>query len=317
MTDPKDVVWAEKYRPQTIEDTILPDHLKATFQRFVTDGRVPNLLLSGGAGIGKTTVAKAMLNEIGADYIVINGSNEGRHIDTLRTTILRFASTVSFNGGHKYVIIDEADYTNAQSIQPALRNFMEEFSSNCGFIMTCNYKNKIIAPLHSRCAVVDFKISNADAPKLAMQFMKRAETILEAEGVAYDKKVLAAFVKDYFPDWRRCLGELQFYSATGKIDEGILTKRGSVAVMDELYGYLKTKDFTNMRKWVTRNVDMDSTTLYRYIYDDLPNHVKSTEAIAACILVLAEYQYKEAFVSDTEINRTAALVSIMAEAEWS
>lgn len=317
MTDPKNVVWAEKYRPKTIAETILPQHLKNTFQRFVTDGHVPNLLLTGGAGIGKTTVAKAMLEEIGADYIVINGSNEGRSIDVLRTTIMRFASTVSFSGGRKYVILDEADYMNANSTQPALRNFIEEFSGNCGFIMTCNFKNRIIEPLHSRCAVVEFKISKEDAPKIAMQFMKRASTILEAEGVEFDPKVLAAFVKDYFPDWRRCLGELQFYSASGKIDEGILTKRGNVAVMEELFGYLKGKDFSNMRKWVARNVDMDATSLYRSIYDELPNKVKSTEGVAGCILVLAEYQYKEAFVADTEINRTAALASLMAEAEWS
>ena len=215
------------------------------------------------------------------------------------------------------MILDEADYLNMHSTQPALRNFMEEFSGNCGFILTCNHKNRIHSALHSRCAVIDFKIDRDDAPVLAMEFMKRAGTILETEGVDYDKKVLAAFVKDYYPDWRRCLSELQFYSANGKIDEGILTKRATVAVMDELYGYLKAKDFTNMRKWVARNIDMDATALYRNIYDELPNRVKSTESVAGCILVLAEYQYKEAFVADTEVNRTAALATLMAEAEWS
>lgn len=315
MNEVSDFLWVEKYRPKRIADTILPASLKATFQQFVDNKEVPNLMLSGRAGVGKTTVAKAMLEELGADYIVLNGSNEGRKIDTLRHELTNFASTVSFQGGRKYVIIDEADYLNAESVQPAMRNFMEEFSSNCGFIFTCNFKNRIIEPLHSRCSVVDFSIPSADKPKLAAQFYKRVCSILDTEGVEYKQNAVAEVVQFYFPDWRRVLNELQRYSGTGKIDEGILTSK-SADNLNELINHLKTKNFTEMRKWVGSNADIDSASLYRQLYDVIPEKVASTTGVAQAIIVLAEYQYKEAFVANSEINRVAALATIMAEVDW-
>ena len=309
-----DFIWTERYRPKTVQDTILPAELKATFQQFVDQKNVPNLLLTGRAGIGKTTVAKAMLEEIGADYITINGSMNG-NIDTLRNEIANFASSISFTGGRKYVILDEADYLNANSTQPALRNFMEEFSNNCGFIMTCNFKNRIIEPLHSRCSVVEFTIRNADKPKMASLFFKRACSILEKEGVTYDQKAVAEFIQIYFPDWRRCLNELQRYASTGKIDAGILANKNDENI-DTLIGFMKEKKFTELRKWVAENIDIDSSILYRQLYDILPKRIKSTQSLASAIIILAEYQYKEAFVANSEINRVAALVTLMAEADW-
>jgi DNA polymerase III delta prime subunit len=309
----KDFLWVEKYRPKTIEETILPADLKATFQQFVDQKNIPNLILSGSAGVGKTTVARAMLEELGCDYIVINGSMNG-NIDTLRNEILNFASSVSLSGGRKYVILDEADYLNANSTQPALRNFMEEFSSNCGFILTCNFKNRIIDPLHSRCSVVDFKISKKDMAKLAMQFMKRVNVILETENVEYDKAVIAEVIQKHFPDWRRVLNELQRYSATGKIDTGILANLDE-ASFKQLIEYLKTRNFTNTRKWVGENLDGDQTELFRKLYDHASD-LLTIEGEAQLILLLGRYQYQAAFVADPEINTMALLTEIMSDVEF-
>ena len=309
-----DFLWVEKYRPHTVEDAILPTDLKKTFQQFVDQDNVPNLLLTGRAGVGKTTIAKAMLDQIGADYITINGSMNG-NIDTLRTEIANFASSVSFTGGRKYVILDEADYLNAQSTQPALRNFMEEFSKNCGFILTCNFKNRIIDPLHSRCSVIEFKIANSDKAQIAGQFFKRVTTILETENVEYDKSTVAELVKTHFPDWRRVLNELQRYSSTGRIDSGILANK-SDDNLNALIKLMKERNFTEMRKWVAENSDIDSAVLYRSLYDLLPTKVGSTQSVADAIIILAEYQYKEAFVANSEINRVAALATLMAEVDW-
>jgi|TARA_R110000796_G_scaffold65186_6_gene150780 DNA polymerase III delta prime subunit len=309
-----DFLWVEKYRPKTVQDTILTPELKATFQQFVDQKNVPNLMLTGRAGVGKTTVAKAMLGEIGADYITINGSMNG-NIDTLRIDISNFASSISFTGGRKYVILDEADYLNPNSTQPALRNFMEEFSNNCGFILTCNFKNRIIEPLHSRCSIVDFTLPSAQKPKLASQFFKRTCGILDGEGIQYDPKSVAEFIQIYFPDWRRCLNELQRYASTGKIDAGILANKSDDSI-NTLINFMKEKKFTELRKWVAENTDIDSAVLYRQLYDILPQKIRSTQSVASAIIILAEYQYKEAFVANSEINRVAALATLMAEADW-
>jgi DNA polymerase III delta prime subunit len=310
----QDFLWVEAYRPKTVSETILPVELKKTFQQFVDQKNVPNLLLSGRAGVGKTTIAKAMLNEIGADYITINGSMNG-NIDTLRVEIANFASSISFSGGRKYVILDEADYLNPNSTQPALRNFMEEFSNNCGFILTCNFKNRIIEPLHSRCSVVEFNIAKADKPKMAAQFFKRTLEILDNEGVEYDQQAIAEVIQLYFPDWRRTLNELQRYASTGRIDSGILSSKTDDNI-NTLINFMKTRNFTEVRKWVAENSDIDSNILYRQLYDILPTKLKSTTSIAGAIIVLAEYQYKEAFVANSEINRVAALATLMAECDW-
>ena len=309
----KDFLWVEKYRPKTIEETILPAELKATFQQFVDQKNIPNLILSGSAGVGKTTVARAMLEELGCDYIVINGSMNG-NIDTLRNEILNFASSVSLSGGRKYVILDEADYLNANSTQPALRNFMEEFSANCGFILTCNFKNRIIDPLHSRCSVIDFKISKKDMAKLAMQFMKRVTIILETENVEFDKAVIAEVIQKHFPDWRRVLNELQRYSATGKIDTGILANLDE-ASFKQLIGYLKDRNFTSTRKWIGENLDGDQTELFRKLYDNASD-LLTLEGEAQLILLLGRYQYQAAFVADPEINTMALLTEIMSDVEF-
>ena len=310
----EEFLWVEKYRPKNVNDTILPETLKNTFQQFVDQDNVPNLLLTGRAGVGKTTIAKAMLEQIGADYLTINGSMNG-NIDTLRTEISSFASSVSFSGGRKYVILDEADYLNPNSTQPALRNFMEEFSKNCGFILTCNFKNRIIEPLHSRCSVVEFKIANEDKQEIAGQFFKRVSNILEEENVEYDRKTVAEVVKTYFPDWRRVLNELQRYSSTGRIDSGVLANK-SVDNMNALITLMKERNFTDVRKWVAENTDIDSAVLYRQLYDLLPTKISSTQSVADAIIILADYQYKEAFVANSEINRVAALATLMAEVEW-
>lgn len=306
-------LWVEKYRPKTINDCILPEGLKQTFSSFIDSGNIPNLLLTGSAGVGKTTVAKAMLEQIGADYIVINGSMNG-NIDTLRNDIQQFASTISFSGGRKYVILDEADYLNANSTQPALRNFMEEFSRNCGFILTCNFKHRIIEPLHSRCSVVDFKISKDDLPRLAVQFFKRTVGILSNEKVEYDKAVVAELINKHVPDWRRVLNELQRYSVNGKIDSGIF-----VNLQDEnlktLIGYIKAKNFGEMRKWVGENSDTDSAQLFRKFYDQAYNYVKPA-SIPELVVLIAKYQYQAAFVADPEINTAAFLTEVMVSLEF-
>jgi DNA polymerase III delta prime subunit len=308
-----DFLWVEKYRPKTIADTILPPSLKQTFQQFVTQGNIPNLLLTGRAGVGKTTVARAMLEEVGSDYLIINGSMNG-NIDTLRNDIRQFASSISFTGGRKYVILDEADYLNPNSTQPALRNFMEEFSKNCGFILTCNYKNRIIEPLHSRCSVVEFKIESEDKPKIASQFIKRVSTILETEGIEYDKAAVIEVIKKFFPDWRRVLNELQRYSATGRIDTGILVNFTDEK-LKKLIELIKQKNFTEIRKWVGENTDLDTTTFFRKIYDTASEFLKPS-SIPQLVLILANYQYKSAFVADQEINILACLTEIMVEGEF-
>lgn len=310
----EEFLWVEKYRPKTIEDTILPVELKATFQQFVDQKNIPNLILSGSAGVGKTTVARAMLEQLGCDYIIINGSMNG-NIDTLRNEILNFASSVSLSGGRKYVILDEADYLNANSTQPALRNFMEEFSRNCGFILTCNFKNRIIEPLHSRCSVVDFKIGKKDMAKLAMQFMKRVETILENEKISYDKASVAQVIQKHFPDWRRVLNELQRYSVTGKIDSGILVNLSEVSLKD-LISMLKSKDFSGVRKWVGENMDNDQNVIFRRLYDTCSEYISSKQSEAQLVLIISKYQYQSAFVADQEINMMACLTEMMIELEF-
>jgi DNA polymerase III delta prime subunit len=309
----EEFLWVEKYRPRKIADCVLPENLKTTFQQFVDDGNIPNLLLSGTAGVGKTTVARAMLDEIDADYIIINGSMNG-NIDTLRNDIRSFAATVSFGGGRKYVILDESDYLNANSTQPALRNFMEEFSSNCGFILTCNFVNRIIDPLHSRCSVIEFKIGNKEKAELAKEFLSRACGILDQENVTYDKKVLAEVIMKHFPDWRRVLNELQRYAASGSIDSGILASVDNVEIK-ELVKYLKAREFENMRKWVGQNASMDVNVLFRKLYD-ASSAILKPETIPALVLALADYQYKAAFVVDQEINLAACMTQIMMDCEF-
>ena len=305
-----DILWVEKYRPQTIEDCILPSELKQTFQQFVDNEEIPNLLLTGTAGVGKTTIAKAMLEQIGCTYMMINGSEESG-IDMLRTKIKNFASTVSMDGKRKYVILDEADYLNPQSTQPALRGFIEEFSRNCGFILTCNFRNRIIEPLHSRCSTVEFRIPNAEKPKLAMGFMKRVQHILETENVKSDERVVAELINKFFPDWRRCLNELQRYSATGTIDAGILVNLSDTSIK-ELVSFIKDKDFKSCREWVVHNLDNDPHRVYRRIYDSLSGNVPDS-AIPHCVLILGNYSYKSAFVADQEINLLACLTEMMIE----
>ena len=308
----EEVLWVEKYRPKSIDDCILPTSLKETLSEMVDKKEIPNLLLSGGPGVGKTTVAKEMLESLNCDYIVINGSMNG-NIDTLRNEIKDFASTISFTTTRKFVILDEADYLNAQSTQPALRNFMEEYSKNCGFILTCNFKNRIIDPLHSRCSVVEFKIDKNDKPKLAAKFMKRVDHILTSENVKYDKKVVAEMIMNYFPDWRRVINELQRYSVVGEIDVGILSNFGDDSI-NKLIGFLKNKQFENMRKWVGEN-EIDTTSLFRKLYD-LSSKVMKNTSIPQLAITLADYQYKAAFVADHEINLVACLTEVMTDCEF-
>lgn len=306
-------LFVEKYRPKTIEDCILPQTLKDTLSGIVDSGQSQNLLLYGGAGVGKTTVARAVCNELNADYILINCSEEG-NIDTLRTKIRQFASTVSLNGGSKIVILDEFDYSNAQSIQPALRGAIEEFSKNCRFIITCNYKNRIISPIHSRCTNIEFKIPAKEKPGIAIQILSRLEEILNTEKIPYEKSVLVSLITKYFPDIRRILNELQRYSVSGLIDVGILSSIGELQVKD-LVSAMKNRDFASCRKWVVENIDNSQTELFRKIYDGLNEHMKSS-SIPQAILIIAEYQYKSAFVADQEINLTACIVELMMECEF-
>ena len=302
----------EKYRPSRIEDCILPEQVKEQFQQFISKGEVPNLLLSGSAGTGKTTIARALCNELGCDYIVINGSDEGRQIDTLRTKIKQFASAVSFEGKTKVVILDEADYMNRDSVQPALRAFIETFSENCRFIFTCNYANRLIEPLHSRTTVIDFKLAPSDRPVLASKFLKRMEYILGTEGVDFSQRVLAELLNKHFPDYRRVINELQRYSVGGKIDEGILSNFQEINAK-ALVESLREKDWKKMRQWIANNVDTDPQAIFRQIYDILLPEVKG---IPHLVLLIADYQYKAAFVADQEINLTACLTEIMANVEF-
>ena len=305
-------LWVEKYRPQIIADVILPSHIKATFEDIVNGGELHNMLLTGTAGLGKTTVAKALCNELDLDYLLINGSEEG-NIDTLRNKIKQFASTVSLQGGYKVVILDEADYLNPQSTQPALRGFIEEFSGNCRFILTCNFKNRIIEPLHSRCSVIEFNIAKKDMPPLLSDFMKRVEYILGAEGVSYDKQVIADLIMKHMPDWRRVLNELQRYSTGGNIDTGILVSITETSIND-LMLHIKVKDFKRMRQWVADNMDTEPASVFRKIYDNMYEYI-DPKSIPQLVLILADYQYKNAFVADHELNLVACLTEIMAGVE--
>ena len=307
-------LYVEKYRPQTIEDTILPEQLKETFKDFVELGEIPNLLLCGSAGVGKTTIAKALCNELDADFIVINGSDEGRLIDTLRTKIKNFASTVSLSSSAKVVILDEADYISADSVQPALRNFIEEFSSNCRFIFTCNYKNRIIPPLHSRTTVIDFSIKPKDKPVLAQQMLSRCKHICELENIKADERVLAELIMKFFPDFRRCLNEIQRYGVSGEIDSGLLSTL-SEEKLTPLINMIKDKNWSGMRKWVGENSDNDFNTLYRKVFNALEVKLEPS-SIPAAVLVIADYQYKSAFAMDSEINFTACLTEIMSECKF-
>ena len=311
-----DFLWVEKYRPRKISECILTEDLKNTFSKFLSQKEIPNLLLSGTAGTGKTTVARALCEELGADYIIINGSDEGRHIDTLRTTIKNFASSVSLEGGsnHKVVIIDEADYMNADSVQPALRNFIETFYKNCRFIFTCNFRNKIIPALHSRCTVIDFRITNGQKVKTATAFLKRLGDVLKAENIEFDNKVLAELIQRHYPDFRRTINELQRYSVRGKIDSGILVSMSEIN-NKQLISFLKDKRFGDMRKWVVQNLDKDPSSLFTGIYDILYKHLQP-QSIPAAVLTIADYQYKSAFVADHEINMVACLTQIMAECKF-
>jgi DNA polymerase III delta prime subunit len=316
MIDSRDdqFLWVEKYRPQKIDDCVLPQSLKDTFKQYITQGELPSFLFSGTAGVGKTTVAKALCNEIGAEYILVNGSDEGRSIDVLRTTIKGFASTVSLTDAKKVVIVDEADYMNAQSVQPALRSFIEEFSGNCRFIFTCNFKNRIIEPLHSRCAVIEFKIDSKDKQEIAATFFKRATQILKQEGIEFDPKVVAELITKHFPDYRRILNELQRYSVSGKIDSGILLNMSEESFKD-LVKLLKDKNFTEVRKWVAKQTDADTTSLFRELYDTASANM-DPNSIPQLVLTLADYQYKAAFVADHELNIMAALTEVMANCKF-
>ncbi len=310
-----DFIWVEKYRPKTIEECILPENIKKTFQDFLSQGEIPNMLLSGPPGIGKTTVAKALCNQLGADYYVINGSDEGRFLDTVRNNAKNFASTVSLTSEskHKVIIIDEADNTTPD-VQLLLRASIEEFSGNCRFIFTCNYKNKIIDPLHSRCAVIDFSVNGKQKQGIAAQFFKRINDILEQERVEADKKVLAELINKHFPDWRRVLNECQRYSVGGKIDSGILAHFSDVKIND-LTKNLKAKNFSEVRKWCVNNLDNDPAVLLRRLYDSLYESLVPA-SIPAAVLVIAKYQYQIAFVADQEINMLACLTEIMVECEF-
>ncbi len=306
-------LWVEKYRPRSISECILPEDLKDTFSEFVKDKHIPNLILCGTAGVGKTTVAKAMLDEIGATSMMINGSEESG-IDVLRTKIKNFASTVSLEGGRKYIILDEADYLNPQSTQPALRGFMEEFHKNCGFILTCNFKNRLIDPLHSRCSVVDFVIPNSQKPTLAKSFFGRVQSILKDESIEFDPRVVAELINKHFPDWRRTLNELQRYSASGQIDSGILVNLSEVNI-NELMDALKNNEFTTVRKWIVNNLDNDPNRMFRLVYDNLYDYIDGS-TIPHAVVTLADYQYKSAFVADQEINLLACLTEFMAQCKF-
>jgi len=315
MIDSRDemFLWVEKYRPQKIDDCVLPQALKNTFRQYVEQGELPNFLFTGSAGVGKTTIAKALCNEIGAEYMMINGSEESG-IDTLRTKIKGFASTISLTDAKKVVILDEADYLNANSTQPALRGFIEEFANNCRFILTCNFKNRIIEPIHSRCSVIEFKIDNKDKQEIAATFYKRVAQILKQEQIEFDPKVVVELVMKHFPDYRRILNELQRYSVSGKIDSGILVNMSEES-FKSLIKLLKEKDFAEVRKWVSKNSDSDTTSLFRELYDSAATTIEPN-SVPQLVLILADYQYKAAFVADHELNIMAALTEIMAQCKF-
>jgi len=308
-----DFLWVEKYRPKTVSDIVLPQSLKQTFQKIVASKELPNMLFTGTAGLGKTTVARALCNELDCDYILINGSEEG-NIDTLRTKIKQFASSVSLQGGYKVVILDEADYLNPQSTQPALRGFIEEFSKNCRFILTCNFKNRIIEPLHSRCGVYEFNTSKKSMIELCESFMDRCKTILDNEQVEYDAKPVAELIMKFAPDWRRVLNELQRYSINGKIDSGIINNLQDKN-FDDLFSHLKNKNFKSMRSWVVNNIDTDASAIFRAIYDRMSDKV-APQSIPQLVLLLADYQYKNAFVADHELNVVACLTEVMSDVQF-
>ena len=305
------LLWTEKYRPKNIEDCILPERLKKPFQEYVTQKNIPNLLLTGGAGVGKTTVAKAMCNEIGCDFMIINGSDENG-IDMVRNKITNYASSMSFTGGRKVIIIDEADYLSANA-QAAFRNAIEEFAGNCSFIFTCNFKNKIIEPLHSRCAVIEFTLKASEKSSMATQFFKRIQTILSSEEIAYETPVVAELIKKHFPDFRRVINELQRFSKFGKIDTGVLAQIIDVSLVD-IIKFIKDKDFGAIRKWVASN-DVDPASLYRKLYDNLYEVLKP-QSIPQAVVIIADYQYKQAFVADQEINLVACLTELMVSLEF-
>ena len=307
----KEFLFVEKYRPQTIEDCILPKGLKETFQKIVEKGELPNMMFTGSAGVGKTTVARALCNELDIDYMMINGSEDG-NIDTLRGKIKQFASTVSLQGGQKVVILDEADYLNPQSTQPALRGFIEEFSSNCRFILTCNFKNRIIDPLHSRCSIYEFNLGNK--AEMAQAFMARLQFILDSEHIIYDNAVIAELIMKYIPDWRRVINECQRYGMSGHIDTGILVTLSETSIKG-LMEDLKAKNFKKMRKWVTDNIDVESSKLFRMIYDNMTDYVEP-QSIPQVVLILADYSYKDSFVADHELNVVACMTEIMSSIKF-
>ena len=308
-----DFLWVERYRPRKVDETILSDDLKQVFNQIVATGQLPNMLFTGTAGVGKTTVARALCNELGLDYILINGSEEG-NIDTLRNKVKSFASTVSLQGGYKVVILDEADYLNPQSTQPALRGFIEEFANNCRFILTCNFKNRIIEPLHSRCSVYDFNIQRSEKPKIATAFYKRVVDILTTENVEFEPKALAILVEKHFPDFRRVLNECQRYSISGKIDAGVLSNLADDNIKS-LMSHLKDKNFKGMRQWVVDNIDVEPQAIFRKIYDTMVDYAQP-QSIPQIVLILADYQYKNAFVADHELNVVACMTELMANAQW-
>ena len=307
----KEFLFVEKYRPQTIAECILPADLKETFQKIVDKGEIPNMMFTGSAGVGKTTVARALCNELDIDYMLINGSEDG-NIDTLRGKIKQFASTVSLMGGQKVVILDEADYLNPQSTQPALRGFIEEFSSNCRFILTCNFKNRIIDPLHSRCSIYEFNLGNK--AEMAQAFMARLQFILDSEHIIYDNAVIAELIMKYIPDWRRVINECQRYGMSGHIDTGILVTLSETSIAG-LMDDLKTKNFKKMRKWVTDNIDVESAKLFRLIYDNMSDYVEPS-SIPQLVLILADYSYKDSFVADHELNVVACMTEIMSSIKF-
>jgi len=309
-----DFLWVEKYRPQTVKDCILPSDLEETFSEYVDAGKVPNLILAGSPGTGKTTTAKALCIETNTDYLMVNGSDEGRNIDTVRTTMNQFCSSVSMSGNRKAIIMDEGDYMNPDSVQPALRGFIEKFGNNVSFIFTCNYPNRIIDPIHSRCAVFNFSIPANEKPKIAERQMKRLQYILTEESVDYDQKVLVEMIMKHFPDFRRVINEVQRYSSSGCIDSGILSNISEIN-LKELVSALKGKKFSEVRKWTNQNIDQDAGRMYRKLYDNLSSHLKP-QSLPQAVLIIADYQYKSAFVADQEINLVACLTEIMVECEF-